>query len=321
MTRRSRVPGKATAMRFSRLPQGTTRIDAAHWPATASAGAFDTATADVAPLESVAAAIARTREHLLQNQHAEGYWLGELEGDTILESEYILLLAWMGRETSEIAQDAARYIVQQQLPDGGWAQYPGGPLEISGSVKAYFALKLTGHDPASDYMTRARRAILQAGGAELVNSFTRYYLALLGVIQYRQCPAVPPELVLLPPWMPFNLYEMSAWSRTIVVPLSVLWAYQPVRHIPETLGIRELFVNSPDQLPVTMPHCEQLDDLNQPSAIDWAAVFRLGDRAWKVFEAFRVKPLRRLAIRRAKEWMLERFANSDGLGAIFPPII
>src|SRR5439155_15106650 len=118
----------------------------------------------------------------------EGYWVGELQGDTILESEYILLLAYLGRGQSEVAQRAANYILEQQLPEGGWAIYPGGPLEISASVKAYLALKITGHDPNAEEMVRARLAIRMAGGAERVNSFTRYYLALLGIISYERCP-------------------------------------------------------------------------------------------------------------------------------------
>ncbi len=100
--------------------------------------------------------------------------------------------------------------------------YPGGGVEISGSVKAYFALKLTGHDPAAEHMQRARQAILAHGGADAVNSYTRFFLALLGQISYDQCPAVPPEVVLLPKWFPVNLYAISAWSRTIIVPLSIV---------------------------------------------------------------------------------------------------
>ncbi len=169
--------------------------------------------------EPLMTAIERTRAYLLGEQHSDGYWVGELEGDTILESEYILLLAYLGRENSDVAKKAANYLLKQQLPNGGWSSYPGGPLEISGSVKAYFALKVTGHSPDADYMVRARQAIHAAGGAESINSFTRYYLALLGALSYRQCPAVPPEIMLVPKWAPFNIYEMSAWSRTIVVPL------------------------------------------------------------------------------------------------------
>ena len=127
--------------------------------------------------------------------------------------------------------------------------YPGGPMEISGSVKAYFALKLTGHDPSAEYMQRARRAILAHGGADAVNSYTRYFLALLGQISYEQCPAVPPEMVLLPKWLRVNLYAMSAWSRTIMVPLSIVWALAPVRPIEPGRGIRELFLRDPADWP------------------------------------------------------------------------
>lgn len=265
--------------------------------------------------------IRRTTQWLCDQQDPEGFWVGELEGDTILESEYILLLAYLGQENSDVAKQCAAYMLDQQLDDGGWAIYPGGPLEVSASVKAYFALKLTGHSPQAEYMRRARQAIIDAGGAEKVNSFSRYYLALLGVIEYRQCPAVPPELMLIPRWMPFNIYEMSAWSRTILVPLSLLWAYQPVRKIGEELGIRELFVNSPEELPTVMGESDSLDDMTFKTRIDWDKFFRRVDVGLKLIDRLRLTPFRRVAIRKAKNWMLERFADSDGLGAIFPPII
>ena len=271
--------------------------------------------------ESLRQAINRTRDWLIEQQSDDGYWVGELEGDTILESEYILLLASFGRGGSERAIRAANYIVDRQLATGGWSIYPGGPLEISASVKAYFALKITGHDPDAEYMQRARAAILKAGGAERVNSFTRYYLALLGAISYQQCPAVPPELMLIPRWMPFNLYEMSAWSRTIVVPLSLLWAHRPVTRLPEEAGIRELFIHSPEQLPVTMVETDVVDELKRKSWIDWRAFFRRIDLGIKFIERCRLTPFRKLAVRRAAEWMMTRFDKSDGLGAIFPPIV
>ncbi|MEX0704551.1 MAG: prenyltransferase/squalene oxidase repeat-containing protein [Planctomycetales bacterium] len=266
-------------------------------------------------------AIRRTRDYLLDHQHLDGYWVGELEGDTILESEFILLLAWMGRERTETARLAANYLLRQQLPQGGWSSYPGGPIEVSASVKAYFALKLTGHSPDAEPMRRARAAIRAAGGAEKVNSFTRYFLALLGVISYDQCPAVPPELVLIPPWMPFNIYEMSAWSRTIIVPLSLLWAFRPVRTLPEESGIRELFLRSPEELPCRVDRDDTLDELTRPTRIDWARLFDGIDRCYKLLDRCRLRPLRRRAVRRAAEWMIARFEDSDGLGAIFPPII
>jgi squalene-hopene/tetraprenyl-beta-curcumene cyclase len=265
----------------------------------------------------VAAAVGATRDWLLSRQHGEGYWCGELEGDTILESEYILLLAWLGREKAAIAKKCAAYLVEKQLPTGGWAMYPGGKLEISGSVKAYLALKLTGHDPQAEYMQRARRAIRAAGGADAVNSFTRFYLALLGQISYDHCPAVPPELVLLPTWSPINIYRFSAWSRTIVVPLSIMWACRPLRQLAPQRGISELFLRDPQDWPQL--RCPGLGE--EHGWFSWEQFFRQADRGVKWLETRRYRPLRRQALAAAEEWMTTRFAHSDGLGAIFPPIV
>lgn len=269
----------------------------------------------------LSATIRATQQFLLRSQHASGYWVGELEGDTILESEYILLLAYLGRAHSDIARRAARYILQQQLPDGGWAIYPGGPLEISASVKAYLALKLTGHSVDDPALQKACAAIRAAGGVECVNSFTRYYLALLGILSYDKCPAVPPELILIPNWAPFNIYEMSSWSRTIIVPLSILWAFRPVHDPGPEARIDELFLGTPESFPRTMPKCEALDELSHTTWIDWERFFRHVDAGLKLIESLRLRPLRGKALRKAEHWMLERFQQSDGLGAIFPPII
>ena len=261
--------------------------------------------------------IARTSAWLWSRQHKDGHWCAELEGDTILESEYILLLAWLGKEKSTIARKAAAYIVQQQLPEGGWAMYPGGKLEISQSVKAYFALKLTGHDPQAPYMQKAREAIRAAGGADAVNSFTRFYLALLGQISYDHCPAVPPELVLLPKWSPINIYRMSSWSRTIVVPLAIMWAHRPSRSLPVESSIPELFLQDPADWPEL--RCPGLED--ESGWFSWDRFFRRVDKTFKWCEGRGVRPLRKRALRKAEKWMTDRFAHSDGLGAIFPPII
>ena len=262
-------------------------------------------------------AIMRTRQWLLGQQQADGHWCAELEGDTILESETVLLWAYLGREDSQPARRAAEYLVEHQLPDGGWAMYPGGPVEISGSVKAYFALKLTGHDPSVEYMQRARRAILARGGADAVNSFTRFYLALLGQISYDQCPAVPPEVVLLPKWFPVNIYGVSAWSRTIIVPLSIVSANRPVREVDPRRGIRELFIKDPEHWPPL--HCPGRN--RATGLLSWDCFFRTADRVLKWCGRYRLTPFRRRAIAAAEKWMNDRFQRSDGLGAIYPPIV
>jgi squalene-hopene/tetraprenyl-beta-curcumene cyclase len=262
-------------------------------------------------------AMARTRDWLLDEQHADGHWVAELEGDTILESEYILLLAFLGEHTGETARKAARHLLATQLDTGGWTSYPGGGVDVSASVKAYFALKLTGHDPSSAAMQRARRAILARGGADVVNSFTRFYLALLGQISYDECPAVPPEALLLPGWCPINLYRVSAWSRTIIVPLSIMWACKPAVHLDPQLHIAELFLKPPAEWP---PLCCP-GQKRSTGLVSWDRFFRWIDRTLKFCERHRWTPLRRNALDRARKWMVERFAGSDGLGAIFPPMI
>lgn len=268
-------------------------------------------------LTSVNDALDRGTEYLLAQQSPDGYWCAELEGDSILESEYILLLAWLGDEQSEVARKAARYLLKKQRPEGGWSLYPGGPLEISASVKAYFALKLTGHDPDSEPMVRARRAIRDHGGADAVNSFTRFYLALLGQVPYHVCPAVPPEFVLLPPWLPVNMYRISAWSRTIFVPLSIVWAFRPSRPLAKQASIEELFLLPPER----WPRLRRPGATDSPPWLSWERFFHTVDHMLKRLERWKLRPLRRRAVRTAERWMIERFDESDGLGAIFPPII
>src|SRR5262249_41870575 len=136
-------------------------------------------------------AIERARQALLAKQRPDGHWVGELQGDTILESEYILLMAFLGRAQEDKVVKAANYLLTQQLPEGGWSNYPEGPPDVSASVKAYFALKLTGHDPSAPYMCCARALIRKLGGPARCNSFTKFYLALLGQFPYDNCPSVP----------------------------------------------------------------------------------------------------------------------------------
>jgi squalene-hopene/tetraprenyl-beta-curcumene cyclase len=282
-------------------------------------------------LSALHAGIDRARRGLLARQEDDGHWVGELQGDTILESEYVLLMAFLGREREPRIAKAARYILAQQLDDGGWNNYPDGPAELGVSVKAYFALKLAGHDREAPYMRRACATIRSLGGAARCNSFTRFYLALLGQFPYANCPAVPPEMMMLPRWAYINIYAMSSWTRTIVVPLSIFYAHQPVRSLPPERGIAELFLDPPDT--PLWPH--------QPTrrCLTWTNCFLLLDQLIKWVNAAGKKGqtgpwasifswlrspfsvLRAVAVKRAAAWMLAHFEDSDGVGAIFPPII
>ncbi|MEI6239110.1 MAG: squalene--hopene cyclase [Planctomycetia bacterium] len=253
----------------------------------------------------------RTSHWLAERQAIDGHWRGPLEGDTILESEYLLILAWAGRMADPHAPGACRRILAEQLPSGGWAIHPGGPVDVSASVKAYLALKIFGHDAESEPLVRARAAIAAAGGPWAVNSFTKFYLALLGQVPYSACPAVPPEMVLLPRWFPVNLDRVSAWSRTMIVPLSLMWSFKPVRMLPASQGIEELF-SSGDRGRCPPP---------ATAGDRWARFFRGVDSFVKTCESIGLRPLRSRAVMACRRWMLERFTDSDGLGAIFPPIV
>jgi squalene-hopene/tetraprenyl-beta-curcumene cyclase len=262
-----------------------------------------------------------------------GYWLGELEADTTLESDYIIFLYFLSPEKHrEKIAKLARYVRKHQLEDGSWNIYYGGSGEVSASVKAYFALKLAGYSTSEPFMAQAREAILKMGGAEKVNSFTKIYLSFLNQFDWKDIPAIPPELVLLPRFFYFNIYEISYWSRAILIPLSVLYAKKPSRRVTTDIDIREIFAR-PDHGKGNGKQGEKLSfgngndvesaggSLKDPNLLSWRNFFLLMDRLLKIVEKAPIKPLRNLALKRAEQWMVSRSEMSDGLGAIFPAMV
>ena len=194
--------------------------------------------------DSVRNAFRLATERLIALQDPEGYWCGELEGDSILESEYILLKFILEKEQDpRLPKIAIHLRSQQRRSDGAWIQYPGAKPDLSATVKAYFALKLMGDDLRDEHMAKARELILSLGGAERCNTYTRFYLAALGQIPYGSLPSIPPEIVLLPTWFPFHLRKISAWSRTMVMPLTIVSSCRPLRRLAAAQGIAELYAN------------------------------------------------------------------------------
>src|SRR5579863_8414068 len=261
----------------------------------------------------VAAAIDGARNWLLSQQHEDGYWCGELEADTTLESDYILLHTLLGTGNQERFQKCANYILRHQNEDGGWPIFNGGPSNISASVKAYFGLKLSGYKPDHPALTRARKKILDLGGVTKVNTFTKIYLCFLGQYDYDAVPAIPPEIVLFPNWFWFNIYEISSWSRAILVSLSICYAKKPFKKIPREMGVEELFVGGMQKSRMHLHWSKKL--------ISWRNFFLCMDRMTHWFERVHVRPLRSIAQKAAEKWMLERYEMSDGLGAIYPSMM
>src|SRR5271163_2629826 len=257
-------------------------------------------------------AVARATNWLLSAQTQDGYWWAELEADTTLESDYILYLHILGQLESEKTAKLANYIRRKQLPDGGWNIFQGGPSELNATVKAYVALRLAGDSASSPHVERAKERVLELGGLEATNSYVRFYLAMVGAVDWSIVPSIPPEMMLLPDWFPLNLYEMSSWTRGIVVPLSIVYAHKPEWRLPDGISVSELF-----KVPGQKPPSFKWDK----SLITWRNVFLALERGLKLYERLPWKPFRKISLARARKWMLDRLERSEGLATIYPAMM
>lgn len=264
---------------------------------------------DGSTVQGVARAIQCAQEYLLSIQHPLGYWLGELEADTTLTSEYIMLRRFLGRVDKDRDRKAANYLRSRQLPDGGWGLFPGSPSDISATVKAYFALKLVGHSADEPFMVKARENIRAKGGVTRANVFTKITLALFGQYDWRGVPSMPIEIMLLPRQAYINLYEVSYWSRTVIVPLLILMDLKPVCRIPEAASIDELYVPCRAEADLRFPLSDQL--------ISWKNFFIGLDRLLPSLEHWAPRPFRARARQQALAWILARM-GPGGLGGIYP---
>jgi squalene-hopene/tetraprenyl-beta-curcumene cyclase len=256
----------------------------------------------------------KSAQYLISLQAGNGHWCGELTADSTLESDYVLFQLWLYPPkggtwmppTQPLIEKAVCSILERQLPDGGFNIYVKGPSEISASVKAYTALKLAGLDPNDTRMRRLRDQILALGGIQAANSYVKVNLSLFDLYPRQYCPAIPPEVVLLP----FDfLYQMSSWTRAIVVSLSLVHAANPRRAAPRGFNLDELW----------LPGISA--KFHRDQGFTWRNLFIGLDRFLKWWERHGVQSVRRKAIARAEEWMVERMHHSDGLGAIYPPMM
>ncbi|AFL88262.1 squalene-hopene cyclase [Terriglobus roseus DSM 18391] len=264
-------------------------------------------------LDRVRAAVSTAKEWLLGQQHADGYWCGELEADVMLEADYIFLHTLLGTGDPGKMQRAMNEILRHQNDDGGWSLYPGGPSNINYGVKAYHALKLMGWSQDDPILVKAREWVLANGGVVECNTFTKIYLCAFGQYDYDAVPAIPPEIVLAPNWFYFNIYEISSWSRGILVPLSIMYAKKPLKLLPAEQGIDELFVGGRANSDLHLRWDKKI--------VSWRNFFLFLDRMVHWAERIHIRPLRKVALKKAEEWMLERFEGSDGLGAIYPAML
>jgi len=260
-------------------------------------------------------AIERARDNLLGQQRDDGHLCAQLEADITLEADLILALHFLRRARTHagLIAKAAREILAQQLPGGGFSIFPGGPPDVSATVKAYFALKLAGIPAGAEQLVRARAAVAELGGITRCNTYTRLYLALFGQYDWKGIPEILPEIMLLPPWFPLNLYDMSSWSRAIIVPLMVVNHYRPRAPVPEGCGIDEL---RGDRRAERTLYVESRNGTSP-----WKRVFLSLDPLLKLWSRQPIAAIRGRALRKARSWILRRQYRSEGLAAIWPGIV
>ena len=265
----------------------------------------------ISPADFVAIenAISRATGALLNDQRSDGHWVYELEADATIPSEYVLLVHYLGEEPNlDLERKIGLYLRRTQADHGGWPLYHEGGFDLSATVKAYFALKMIGDDPAAPHMARAREEIRRRGGALKANVFTRILLALYGETSWSNVPTVPVELILLPRWFPIHLSKMSYWARTVIVPLLVLAAKKPMARNLRAVHVKELFVPGIPHASDRAPHQNRY----------WSAFFVTLDRVLKFVEPYWPRSLRQRAVDRCVAWVRERLNGEDGLGAIYP---
>ena len=258
--------------------------------------------------------IDRATAALARQQRPDGHWVFELEADATIPAEYVLLRHFRAEPVdAALEQKIAAYLRRIQGAHGGWPLFQDGDFDMSASVKAYFALKMVGDDPAAPHMARARAAILARGGAATANVFTCSLLALYGVLPWRSVPVMPVEIMLLPRWFPFHLDKVSYWARTVLVPLLVLMALKPKAKNPRGVTIDELFTRPPQTVGPRpkAPHQKW----------SWFLVFRGIDAVLRALEPYFPRGPRRRAIAKAASFVTERLNGEDGLGAIFPAMV
>jgi len=296
---------------LSTPPTGVTAPPPSPTPGAAPAGAgLSTAAAAAIDPHALDAAITRAAAQITHLQDREGFWCFHLEADASITAEYILMMHFLDEIEAPLEAKLAAGLRATQTAAGGWCLFPGGALDLSCSVKAYYALKLAGDDPAAPHMAAAREAILARGGAARANVFTRITLAMFEQIPWRGVPFLPVEIVLLPRWFPFHLHKVSYWSRTVMVPLAILCSLKERARNPRRIDIKELFVTPPeeerDYFPIrshlqrAFTHLDALGRRSEP---------RIPARG------------RRAALLRAARWFIARLNGTDGLGGIFPAMV
>jgi squalene-hopene/tetraprenyl-beta-curcumene cyclase len=248
-------------------------------------------------------ALVAAREHLLSLQSPDGWWKGELETNVTIDAEDLLLREFLGVRTERETAEAAVWIRSRQRADGTWANFYGGPPDLSTTIEAYVALRLAGDPIDADHMRRAAAYVQEQGGIEASRVFTRIWLALFGQWSWDDLPVMPPELMFLPSWFPLNVYDWACWARQTIVPLTIVGSLRPVRSLPFDLPELRTGRQAP----------------GRHGPLSWKNAFSQLDRALHAYERRPFRSVRRKALARAVEWIIARQELDGCWGGIQPP--
>ncbi|NGO74870.1 squalene--hopene cyclase [Streptomyces sp. YC504] len=262
-----------------------------------------------AALDGARQANQRAIEYLLDHQDDEGWWKGDLETNVTMDAEDLLLRQFLGIRDEKTTQASALFIRGEQRADGTWATFYGGPGELSTTVEAYVALRLAGDDPEAEHMAKASAWIRAEGGIASARVFTRIWLALFGWWKWDDLPQLPPELIYFPKWFPLNIYDFGCWARQTIVPLTIVSAKRPVRPAPFALDELHTDARDPNPYKPLAP------------AASWDGAFQRLDKVLHTYHKVAVPGLRRMAMRSAGRWIVERQENDGCWGGIQPPAV
>ena len=262
----------------------------------------------------LSASIDAAADWLGARQKPEGYWVGRLESNGCMEAQWILALWFMGLEDHHLRPRLAESLKQTQREDGSWQIYHGAPAgDINTTVEAYAALRSMGISKDDPAMKRAHEWIMSKGGLKNIRVFTRYWLALIGEYPWERTPNLPPEVIYFPNWFPFSIYNFAQWARATLMPIAVLSARRPSRKLLPENRLDELFPEGRDKFDYSYPE--------KPGADIVDSLFLAIDRGLHIGQTAGVAPLRKGAVKRALEWIIEH-QDADGVwGGIQPPWI
>lgn len=258
-------------------------------------------------------AIERTRDLFFSDQNPDGYWWAELEANVTITSEYIMLFHFLGMVDKQRELKMANYILSKQTAEGSWAIWFGGPGDLSTTVEAYFALKLAGYSANDPAMSKARDFIISKGGILKTRVFTKIFLALFGEFSWLGVPSMPIELMMLPEWAYFNIYEFSSWSRATIIPLSIVMSDKPVRKLPPWARVQELYVRPPRPSDYTFSRHDGI--------LSWKNFFIGVDHLIKIYELSPIRPFKKKSVALAEQWILEHQESSGDWGGIQPAML